>query len=95
MARGVRQATKCEYHLALCLVMGGRQVEPDLRRAILDTERVLIDEQPAPVTLRGDDHHLTYDENGYPELPACLDRRPKLEQVVSNPSASQPLTEAA
>ena len=58
-------------------------------------ERALIDEQPAPVTLRGDDHHLTYDENGYPELPACLDCRLKLELVVSNPSASQPLTEAA
>jgi hypothetical protein len=59
-------------------VMGGRQrglVDPDLRRVILDTERVLIDEPTAPVTLRGDDHHLTYDENGYPYLPAFLDRR--------------------
>ena len=26
--------------------------------------------------LQGDDYPLTYDANGYPELPACLDRRP-------------------
>ena len=28
-------------------------------------------------SLQGDDYPLTYDANGYPELPACLDRRPK------------------
>jgi hypothetical protein len=28
--------------------------------------------------LHGDDYPLTYDADGYPELPACLDRRPKL-----------------
>jgi hypothetical protein len=34
-----------------------------------------------PGALQGDDYPLTYDENGYPELPACLDRRkPKLER---------------
>jgi hypothetical protein len=33
-----------------------------------------------PGALQGDDYPLTYDENGYPELPACLDRRkPRLE----------------
>ena len=32
---------------------------------------------PTPGTLQGDDHPLTYDANGYPELTACLDRRPK------------------
>ena len=48
-------------------------------------------------TLHGDDYQLNYNENGYPELPAFLDRRPKLKLVVSNPSASQPAssTEAA
>ena len=30
-----------------------------------------------PGALQGDDYPLEYDENGYPELPACLDRRPK------------------
>ena len=36
------------------------------------------DEQrgPTPGALQGEDYPLTYDENGYPELPACLDRRP-------------------
>ena len=28
-----------------------------------------------PGALQGDDYPLTYDENGYPELPAVLDRR--------------------
>jgi len=28
-------------------------------------------------SLQGDDYQLTYDSNGYPELPAFLDRRPK------------------
>ena len=32
--------------------------------------------EPTPGALQGDDYPLTYDENGYPELPACLDRRP-------------------
>ena len=32
---------------------------------------------PAPGALQGDDYPLDYDENGFPELPACLDRRPK------------------
>ena len=27
-------------------------------------------------SLQGDDYPLTYDADGYPELPACLDRRP-------------------
>lgn len=31
---------------------------------------------PTPGALQGDDYPLTYDENGFPELPACLDRRP-------------------
>jgi hypothetical protein len=28
--------------------------------------------------LQGDDYGLEYYEDGYPKLPACLDRRPKL-----------------
>lgn len=40
--------------------------------------RGLVEEQrgPTPGALQGSDYPLTYDENGYPELPACLDRRP-------------------
>ena len=29
---------------------------------------------PTPGALKGDDYPLTYDADGYPELPACLDR---------------------
>jgi hypothetical protein len=32
---------------------------------------------PTPGALQGDDYPLEYDENGFPELPACLDRRRK------------------
>ena len=32
---------------------------------------------PTPGALQGDDYPLTYDADAYPELPACLDRRPK------------------
>ena len=37
---------------------------------------------PTPGALQGDDYPLTYDENGYPELPACLDRRRKPEPMA-------------
>ncbi len=32
---------------------------------------------PTPGALQGDDYPLEYYEDGYPKLPACLDRRPK------------------
>ena len=32
---------------------------------------------PTRGALQGDDYPLTYDADGFPELPACLDRRPK------------------
>ena len=35
-----------------------------------------------PGALQGDDYPLTYDENGYPELPPCLDRRRKPERAA-------------
>jgi hypothetical protein len=39
---------------------------------------------PTPGALQGDDYPLEYDENGYPELPACLDRRlkPRLKEAA-------------
>jgi len=32
---------------------------------------------PTPGALQGDDYPLEYYHDGYPKLPACLDRRPK------------------
>ena len=34
--------------------------------------------EPARPPLQGDDHHLDYDANGYPDLPDCL-RRPRTQ----------------
>ena len=33
---------------------------------------------PSPGALQGNDYQLEYYEDGYPKLPACLDRRRKL-----------------
>jgi hypothetical protein len=47
-----------------------------LRQAILEIERILLPEGETP-TLQGDEGcTLEYAEDGYPKLPACLDRRP-------------------
>jgi hypothetical protein len=40
---------------------------------------------PTPGALQGDDYQLEYYQDGYPKLPACLDRR----------SMPEPLAEAA
>jgi hypothetical protein len=42
---------------------------------VVEVTTALSDESKS---LQGDDYPLTYDANGYPELPACLGRRPKL-----------------
>ena len=56
-------------------VMGGSQrcgrINPETRRAILETELGAADS----AALNGDGITLEYDANGYPELPAFLDRR--------------------
>lgn len=57
-------------------LMGGNcrgAVDPKLRQSILDTERVLTDE-PLPAVTASDYPLLNYPD-GYPKLPACLDRR--------------------
>jgi hypothetical protein len=43
---------------------------------------------PTPGALQGDDYPLEYYHDGYPKLPACLDRRPKplLEEAACWPS---------
>ena len=37
---------------------------------------------PTPGALQGDDYQLEYYADGYPKLPACLDRRPKPEPLA-------------
>ena len=37
---------------------------------------------PTPGALQGDDVQLEYYEDGYPKLPACLDRRRKPEPLA-------------
>jgi hypothetical protein len=62
-------------------VMGGQRmgkIDRPIRYGILGVEHRLIDERPKAVPLQGDDHALTYDANGYPELPNHLDRKTKL-----------------
>jgi len=82
-------------------LMGGKrgklnEEERQLCQVILDTERVLTDEdKAASEALRGDNVQPEYYEDGHPKLPACLDRRkPTFTLVVDNP-ISQPATEAA
>jgi hypothetical protein len=52
-------------------------IEPKLRQSIIETERLLIEEN-RPRHL-ADDIQLEYHEDGYPKLPACLDRRQVLD----------------
>ena len=51
------------------------------RQAILDAERVLIDED-RPEALKAEGVPLEHYEDGYPKLPACLDRRVKLAEAA-------------
>jgi hypothetical protein len=83
-----RERDECQQPIDL---MGGEQrgpIDPELRRAILDAElgggaaelgAVDPDLKPSPLdgklVLPGDDYPLEYDENGYPEIPECLNRR--------------------
>jgi hypothetical protein len=48
-------------------------VEPKLRQTILDTERLLKDDEPTSHALVGDLIQLEYYEDGYPTIPECLD----------------------
>jgi hypothetical protein len=49
----------------------------DLGQAILDTERLLKEHKPVSYYLNGEPVLECY-EDGFPKLPECLDRRPKL-----------------
>ena len=52
-------------------------IDPKLRQAILDTERLLREDELTSPAKPPKDVQLDYDENGFPRLPECLDRRPK------------------
>jgi hypothetical protein len=52
-------------------------IDPKLRQAILDTERLLREDELTSPAKPPEDVQLDYDENGFPRLPECLDRRPK------------------
>jgi len=45
-----------------------------LHQTVIETERLLKDDEPN--SHMGDDIQLEYYEDGYPKLPARLDRRP-------------------
>ena len=59
---------------------GTKPVERELRAAILETEIGFIGDPAANAEpLQGDHFPLTFDADGDPELPACLDcRKPKM-----------------
>jgi hypothetical protein len=80
-------------------LMGGKrgkhEEERQLGQFILDTERVLTDEDKAASEALRDNVQPEYYEDGHPKLPDFLNRRkPKLALVVDNP-IPQPATEAA
>jgi hypothetical protein len=52
-------------------------IDPKLRQAILDAERILREEEPTRRALPPEDVQLYYYEDGFPKLPGCLDRSPK------------------
>jgi hypothetical protein len=64
-------------------LMGGHRwpttlaINPELRASIMETE-LWWDQEIAPIEiLKGDDYPLQTYSDGYPKLPACLDRRPR------------------
>jgi hypothetical protein len=85
-------------------LMGGRRrkkpsmtIERWQRQAILDTERVLIDDEAPTVgqPLQGNDYQLDYYEDGFPVMPPCLRREPALKLVVNNKPGDTSKEEAA
>ena len=61
-------------------IMGGNRrgkIEPRwLRQAILEIEHILLPESETPTLQADGGCPLEYADDGYPKLPACLDRRP-------------------
>jgi hypothetical protein len=52
-------------------------IDPKLRQAIVDTERLLREDELMSPAKPAEDVQLDYDENGFLGLPECLDRKPK------------------
>ena len=72
-------------------------IERGLRQAILDTERVLIDDEAPTVgqPLQGNDYQLDYYKDGFQVMPPCLRREPALKLVVNNKPGDTSKEEAA
>ena len=71
---------------------------PSLVAEIVRTEREVTDlceTESESKPLQGDDYQLEYYEDGYPKLPACLDRRKPPKLVVNNPPRDTIKEEAA
>jgi len=52
-------------------------IEPKVRQAILDTERILREDELTSDALPPEDVQLYYYDDGFPKLPRCLARNPK------------------
>jgi hypothetical protein len=66
-------------------LMAGRRpghIDPKIRVIVLDPEIGFLADARRE-TIKGDDYPIEYHSDGYPKLPACLDRRrPRLRQVA-------------
>jgi hypothetical protein len=57
--------------------MGGKReghIDPKIRAAVLDAEIGFLSDDTLE-NIKGDHYPIEDDSGGYPELPACLDRR--------------------
>jgi hypothetical protein len=74
-----RAALASERRQSPVNLMGAQRmghVDPRIRAAVLDAEIGFLSETPSKA-IQGDQYPIDYDSAGYPELPACLDRRQK------------------
>jgi len=66
-------------------LIGGQRhglIDPKISAAVLEAEVGFLTD-PRPETIKGDDYTIEYHSDGYPKLPACLDRRkPRLRQAA-------------
>ena len=66
-------------------LIGGQRhglIDPKISAAVLEAEVGFLTDA-RPETIRGDDYPIEYHSDGYPKLPACLDRRkPRLRQAA-------------
>jgi hypothetical protein len=72
------KATTKPLHAARPIPLPPKPLQAGLAPSMSLTVAYFNPHGPTPGALQGDDYSLTYDADGHPELPACLDRRPKL-----------------